>query len=196
MKKKIVCFIAVAMYLNSFSEMIFETDFEKSFQSAVNKPVLMDGKARSGVSVSALDKGKGVSNFKIEISDTSSRYAGITATDLPSDLKSAISKDAYMEFTITSDNPLALQKIKFSMMKHGFVQYAGITLRSSLDGYSTDLLTIANKAKPGVYPGTADLSAVKGFDAVKSVTFRFYLASEYKEGKGNRKLGIDNIQIQ
>lgn len=176
---------------------LFATDFESSSQPGGNDtPINMGGTMHSNVTVGTLVNGTGVNTFRIDNQPTSDgQFASEAVGNNPSTtLAEAIVNDEYFEFAVTSSIPVDVEMFSFNMVKHGFAPLAGITLRSSLDGFTSDLVTVTDASSQGVYPAAADLSSNEDFQDFTSATFRFYLYDEFTP-QDNRRLGVDNIQI-
>jgi len=175
---------------------LLSTDFETAAQSAVGNPVDMAATLHPNVTASVLTNGAGVTALRLD-SVTSSDTGllvmeGMTAP--PVDLAAAVASDEYFEFTVSSSQAVDLELLSFDYIKHGFSQFAGVTLRSSKDGYSADLVTIANVLTAGAYPTFVDLSSNTDFDNITNVTFRLYLYADTATHAGKR-LGMDNLNI-
>lgn len=179
------------------AKQFFVTDFESAtLPGGADTPIDMAGTVYSNLTVSALTNGAGLYGYNLR----SSAYAdGVFASEAAGsnvayNLSSAISNDEYMEFTLASPDPVDLDLISFELVKHGFNQNAGAVLRSSLDGFTSDVAVIDAVGGQGIYPGFADLSSNPDFDEISSITFRIYIYDEYI-GQNNRYFGIDNIDI-
>jgi sialate O-acetylesterase len=177
-------------------EVLFSTDFGAATQTVLGQAIAMGGSTAPGIEVSPLSAGAGVVVLRLDNQATSDgNFAAASVGANPSaSLDAALANNEYFEFTLTADTPRAIGSVAFTMVKHGFPQAAGITLRSSLDGFVADLATVTDSAAPGVYPVSADLAATPGFEAVTAVTFRLYLYDSFT-GSNNRRLGFDNLLI-
>jgi hypothetical protein len=159
------------------------------------------GGTTNGVTVGALTGGSGVINLQIDSISTAGEAAppvfvsDSVGSNLSSNLTQAVSNNEYFQFTISSLSALNYVRFSFDMVKHGFNSFAGMTLRSSVDNYVSDLATVTDSTAQGIYSGEADLLSVAMFSNLTSVTFRLYLYDGYS-GTNNRRLGIDNIEIQ
>lgn len=179
------------------AKQFFAADFESATQlGGADTPIDMAGSVYSNLTVSTLTNGAGMNAFAIQ----SSAYAdGLFASEaagsnIASNLASAISNNEYCEFTVSSTESMDLNLISFEMAKHGFGPLAGVTLRSSEDGFTSDLVSVTNDLNQGAFPTFVDLSSNPDFDEVSSVTFRFYIYDEYV-GQNNRYIGVDNIDV-
>ncbi len=180
---------------------LYFTDFEDAAQpGGIGMPITMGGTAADGVAAGALAGGAGTTIFRLDPSiETAPVATGLfpmenAGANPSSNLASAVANSEYFEFTLTAQPARKLDELRFSMVKHGFAQFAGVTLRSSVDNYTADLVTVTDSAASGIYPAIADLSSLAGFSSQTSVTFRFYLYDQYT-GSANRRIGIDDIRI-
>lgn len=181
------------------AETVFSTDFSGATQAGgVGTAITMGGTAAAGITISTLTSGAGIVNFQIDSVSTAGQVvppvfaSASVGSNLSSNLIQAISNNEYFQFTISSLTALNYLRFSFDMVKHGFGSFAGVTLRSSADNYLSDLMTVTDLT---AYSGQVDLSAMTAFSNSTSITFRFYLYDEYS-GNNNRRLGIDNIEIQ
>jgi hypothetical protein len=179
------------------AKQFFVTDFESATQpGGLYTSIDMAGSVYSNLTVSALTNASGMNGFAVRSSAfANGQFASETiGSNIASNLASAISNDEYCEFTLSSTEPVDLSLISFELAKHGTVLLGGITLRSSEDGFTSDLVTVTNDTSQGVFPTFVDLSSNPDFDEISSVTFRFYFYDEYI-GANNRYFGIDNIDV-
>jgi len=178
------------------AKVVFSTDFERAAQpGGSNMPVEHGGRLAEGFSVSPIIPGSGIRsmrlNDRVEQDPFVSEVAG---TNRVATLDEAIATEAYMEFTIMTDQPANFKELSFSMRASGAPrEVASVTVRSNLDGYTGDLATVSGPMN-GKYAATLDLSGVDGFSHAKSVTFRFYLYDTF-EGQNNRFVGIDDLSV-
>jgi arylsulfatase A-like enzyme len=177
---------------------VFETDFNSAFQAAADQPVHHGGLVADGFEVSAFTKGPGLGAFRLDDqgqADEEDKDLWVTepAGTNNKNLADAVANGAYIEFTITADEPTRITAIEFSMRGHGNVLDGYATLRSSVDDFASDLGTAAGplNTKSSVY---IVLDALGGFRALTGVTFRFYLYNEYV-GQNNRRIGVDDIVV-
>jgi hypothetical protein len=179
------------------AKQFFVTDFESATQAGgVDTPIDMAGSVYSNITISALTNGAGMENYYLRSSVSADGVfaSEVAGSNIASNLASAVSNEEYCEFALSSTEPVDLNLIRFEMAKNGFAQLAGITLRSSADGFTSDLLTVTNDTSAGRYPTFVDLSSNADFDEISSVTFRFYLYDEYGT-QNNRYFGVDNIDV-
>ena len=179
----------------------FIADFSLATQpGGVGTAIHMGGAVADGITVSHLTAGQGVVNFQIDSSSPAGQTtppvfaSGSVGSNASGDLNQAIENNEYFQFTITSARAMNYGLIRFNMVKHGFVHFAGITVRSSVDDYSSNLVTVTDSTTAGVYPCSADLSSIALYDNRTNVTFRFYLYDGFT-GQNNRRLGIDDLQV-
>lgn len=178
---------------------LFSSGCEGAVQPAgIDFPVTMDGALADGISVSTVSGGSGLLFLRLDnvetVASTGLFISEAAGSNSSSNLSQAVGNNECIEFTVSGAAPLGLGWFSFSMVKHGFSQFAGVTLRSSADGYTSDLATITDSTASGVYAQSVNLAALPVFDGLSSVTFRFYLYDEFS-GNNNRRLGIDNITI-
>jgi arylsulfatase A-like enzyme len=183
------------------AKIIFQTDFSAASQAdGLGTAIALGASYHAGLSVSPLSAGSGVNAFRLDtLSDAGTAAplwfaATSVGTNQSTDIQQAVALNEYFEFTVESAHGLALDALAFTMVKHGFSGFAGISLRSNLDGYASDLALVSNDTSSGVYRIVADLRLYDGFEFVRRVTFRFYLYDAYT-GQNNRRLGIDDLAI-
>jgi hypothetical protein len=201
-KRAAVIAIGALWVLSARAETLFSTDFSGATQAGGSgTAITMGGTAASGVTVSAMTAGAGVVNFQIDSVSTAGKpeapvfAAGAIGNNPSTTLSEAIANQEYFQFTLSSETALTLTGVSFKMVKHGTPVFAGITLRSSIDNYTSDLVTVTDSMATGIYPAHANLSLVPGFSGISSVTFRFYLYDAYT-GQNNRRLGVDDLIIE
>jgi sialate O-acetylesterase len=179
----------------------FSTDFSSAIQpGGLGTAISMSGVLAGGVTVSALTAGSGVINFQIDSTSPAGQleppvFASSSAgSNASSNLTQAIANNEYFQVTISSDYAANYGSLRFSMVKQGFAPFAGITVRSSVDSYESDLVVVTDSTSTGVYPASVDLLSNTAFDNQTNVTFRFYLYDAYS-GNSARRIGIDDLQI-
>jgi len=194
-------FFALTADPGTDSAPLFHTDFSSATQpGGIGTAIQMGGFVADGVTVSTLTAGAGVVNLQIDSTSPAGQTeppvfaSGSAGTNPSSNLTSAIANHEYFQFTISSTRTMNYGLLRFNMVKQGFVHFAGITVRSSIDDYSSDLVTVTDSTTAGVYPCSVDLLSKSEFDSRTHVTFRFYLYDGYT-GQNNRRLGIDDLQI-
>jgi hypothetical protein len=200
-KAMMTAVLVVMSSMSARASTVFSTDFSSATQAGgIGTAVIMGG-TTNGVTVGALTGGSGVINLQIDSISSAGQVvppvfaSASVGANLSSNLVQAISNNEYFQFTISSLTALNYLRFSFDMVKHGFGSFAGITLRSSADNYVSDLMTVIESMAQGVYSGEVDLSVMAAFSNLTSITFRFYLYDGYS-GTNNRRLGIDNIEIQ
>jgi len=201
-KRAAVVAISALWVLSARAETVFSTDFSGATQvGGVGTAITMGGTAAAGITVSTLTAGAGTVNLQIDSVSTAGQpsapvFASESIGSNPSStLSEAVANHEYVQFTLSSETALTLTGFSFKMVKHGTTVFAGITLRSSIDNYASDLVTVTDSTAQGVYPAQADLSSVPGFAGLTSVTFRLYLYDAYT-GQNNRRLGVDDLIIE
>jgi arylsulfatase A-like enzyme len=177
------------------------TDFATASQPAGRgSPIAMGGSLARGVQVSDLSAGPGMVDFRLDLtSDANQAEAPIFAavsvgTNTAQSISEAVAAGEYLEFSVGGAGFLVLETLEFSFVKHGFSQFAGVAVRTSVDDFGEDLLNFAATNPAGVYPLSVDLSLDDAFDGVEQVTIRFYLFDSYT-GNNNRRLGIDDVVL-
>jgi hypothetical protein len=176
---------------------VFASDFSAATQSGggINAPVHHGGVLGDGFVVSPITAGSGIQslqlNKRVEGDPFVSEVAG---TNRATTLEQAIAFHSYMEFTVEGDRDFDLSKLNFAFRANGSTETASVTVRSSVDDFSSDLATVTGIMQ-GKYPGTVDLANMVGFTGLKSVTFRFYLYSDF-QGPNNRYMGIDDLVLK
>jgi hypothetical protein len=191
--------------LTAGAETIFSTDFSLATQTGgVGTAISMGGYTTNGVTVSTLTSGPGVISFQYDTTSSNAPSDGNgvwrcavegVGTNPSSNLTEAVANNEYFQFTVSSTNKLNFDSFSFNMAKFGFALFGGVTLRSSVDNYASDLVTVTSTLGSAKYAASADLSAIAAFDNLTNVTFRFYLYDQYT-GNNNRRLGVDDIVIQ
>lgn len=177
---------------------VFNVDFLTASQpEGLGTEILMGGSTAPGVTLSPLTAGPAaaMSTFRLDSQSTSLAFAGYSVgSNDATTLIESVNVGEYFQFTMESNTPLALAEFGFTMVQHGFTGFSGITLRSSQDDFTNDLVTVTHTGAQGLFSANVDLSEITGFESVSDVTFRFYLYNDYS-GQNNRRHGVDNISI-
>lgn len=91
----------------------------------------------------------------------------------------AISTSSYFTITVNASStvPMALSQLLFDVGKGGASDPRGYFIRSSLDGYASDLFaqTLPLGVTQAPTAVVVNLSGIAGMDRVSAVTFRFYV---------------------
>ena len=189
-------------------EIIYETDFDTASQpSGVGTAIDAAGRIKDGFHVTPFTPGPGYSGT-IRLLDPEPQGAGDFFVAVPAGkngggmantLEDALENGDYFEFTLTAPMPVHLADLTFSSVGYGSTAKAGVTVRSSVDNFTSDLATASGvmsggKSVRSEYTATARLSAISGLAEVKSVTFRFYFYDDFA-GAQNRFIGIDDISL-
>ena len=106
----------------------------------------------------------------------------------------AVASDTSVQFTVTapSDGQVAFDELTFEAARGGDSEPRGLVLRSSHDGYTTDLLNVEVDAlRPTMVPYAVDLSDVPTIADGASVTFRLYV---YTPGE-NQTIEVNDLQL-
>ena len=119
---------------------------------------------------------------------------GVTDNDTNTEAE-AVTKDSYFEFTLTPSTVVFLQELSFDVGRGGGSTARGFAVRSSVDGFSTTLLTdpTVDSQRPNFTNYAADLTAFSpAFDNLTTpVTFRVYA---FTPSTGNT-LEFDNFNV-
>ncbi len=176
------------------ADVIYSTDFSSATQAGgLGTAITMGGTVADGVTVSTLTAGIGTQSIRL---DTVPDYHANESIGVngSTTLAQAVANNEYFQFTVSSATAMNYDTFNFNLVKVSTSQLTGITLRSSLDSYASDLVTVANSSAAGKYSASVDLSSMTAFDNLSSVTFRFYLYDEYS-GTAGRRLGVDDISV-
>jgi arylsulfatase len=177
---------------------IFEADFNSASQFNADEPVLHEGFVADGFSVSPFTKGPGLGVLRLddrgqEEEDEPDLWLTEPAGTNHASLADAVANGAYIEFSIRAEQPTRLSAMEFNLRGHGNTLNGFATLRSSLDGFKTDLATATGPLNRKTVQHV-NLDALEAFREVTEVTFRFYLYDEY-QGQNNRRIGIDDVIV-
>jgi hypothetical protein len=155
----------------------------------------------SGVTISNISTGNNLGTVAIPINTTSpsSGYTGasgqfnIGTAARTGALNTGASGSAYFEFTLTpTGGPVTLTNISFGSRSTGTAPIA-YTLRSSADGYATDLATGALSATSAYTP---ESSAVSGGAISAAVTYRLFgYNGAGSPGSGTINWRIDDLNL-
>jgi hypothetical protein len=199
---------AVIMFLCAASihaDVLVNIPFSNSTQSVVGGPVSAGATVDSRISLSSLTGGSGLISYQLQTDGTNSaemagdgtRWLGQSAGTSVGTLASAVSSNAYVEFTLSSGNPVHLTRLSFTVGGSGATNTGYVTVRSNAEttDFQTDLGTFsgAMNTKSGVK--SIDLSLNADFECLTNVTFRFYLYDGYA-GNNNRRAGFDDLKIE
>jgi hypothetical protein len=173
---------------------VFLTNFEGATQTAVGAQVVHNGTVSNGYTVSDFTKGSGINSFKLDTSVAGDLFISEAAgTNPATNLAQAVAANAYFEFIVTASEGTDFSKLDFSMRGVGSTSNGYVTVRSSVDNYSSNLGTVSG-AMTNKYSTSVNLLAASGFTNRSQVTFRFYIYDEYS-GQNNRRIGIDDIEL-
>jgi hypothetical protein len=181
------------------AEVVFRTDFGSATQSAVGSNIVHNGAAANGYTVSDFSKGPGIVAFRLDPSFVSGGVTNffigdVAGTNPGTNLVSAVVSNAYIQFAVTAPLSTSFTNLSFAMRGFGATNSAWVTVRSSVDNYTADLVTVSGSLN-GLYPTNVNLSAVSGFLNTNLVTFRFYLYDTYS-GSSNRRIGVDDVSVE
>jgi len=196
-----------ASWAQGTTDPVYQTNFSDLLPADANSPIDGGGKLQSGFTASHYSAGAGVVRMRLvplgedfpPRSDPStwgesafiSEAAG---TNPATTIEEAVNADAYIEFTLHSDNVVDFTRIEFSMAGAGSNKSGALALRSSADNFSSDLVVAQGALNGKLYPSSADLDGLPGFDNVREITFRFYIFDEF-EGNNNRLIGVDEVRV-
>lgn len=174
---------------------IFATGFDNASQPAgPGHAIDHRGTVGSGFNVSPFTPGPGINTFRVDRTlpwDTFiSEEAG---TNPATTLKAALAAGAYFEFTVMADQPVDFTGMKFTLRGYGNEGQGHVTVRSSIDGFREDLVTVSG-SMVRKYPAIVDLSEAGGFQGIDEITFRFYLYDGF-HGTNLVRIGIDDVEV-
>lgn len=139
-------------------------------------PDALDSSLLTGSTISA---GPGLGQFIVDTDSWSGSVqvlkTGPGETTASASAAVALSKDWYFEITLTPRSTIHLTSVSAQWSRGGTTGVRGWFVRSSLDGYSSDLY--ANQTPDGTSTGLAPASfELTGFTNITTpVTFRFYI---------------------
>lgn len=194
---------SVLMIPSLLGTTIFSTDFSDASQATTNGPIAMGGTVASGFQVSTFGK-SATATFNIWEYDTSSGggwdTAPIFAGARPAQLPNSLDSNQSVEFSITnnSGSDISINGFEFNLVRKGFGDVAGVSVWTSLDTFTTPLITFSNDVLAGtksvVSSGTLSGNDMLDLLNGESITFRFALWTP-NSGAGAARLGIDDIQV-
>lgn len=189
-------FVLLALPMTLPAGVIFETDFNTAFQIRVDDPVQHEGFVAEGFWVSSFTKGPGLGAFRLdergqEEEDETDLWVTEPAGSNNASLDQALSSGAYIEFTLKAAEPTRLSAIEFSLRGHGTNANGFVTLRSSMDNFSSDIATVEGPLNRKTV-AHVNLDTLEGFQEVSEITFRFYLYDEFT-GPNSRRIGVDDV---
>lgn len=196
MKKRLIAALVAGIAAGAGANVIFSTTFETATQpGGQGTPINHGGTVSNGFAVSQFTRGAGLIAFKLEATaiPTDIFIRDSVGTNPASNLVQAVAANAYIEFTVTADQPADFGNLAFKLRGFGSALTGYITARSSVDNYTANLVTVSG-AMNNEYPAAASLSDAGGFEGLTNVTFRFYVYDLYA-GQNNRYLGIDDIEL-
>ena len=137
-----------------------------------------------GFTMSPLTGGPGLTQFNPNASDTypSAPVLHINPAEGANTIAGAVATDSYYEFTVDGDAPLQLDSLAFQAARGGGSTPRGWALRSSLDGFSTDVASAdVPTTRTTLTNFQVDLSGAAFQNVDGPITFRMYV---YTPGAG------------
>lgn len=103
------------------------------------------------------------------------------ANDASTNYATAVSNNSYFTLTLNAADVVNVDSLVFEVAKGGFADPRGYFIRSSVDGFTSDLISETLPAGFNAAPVRKSIALGSQFDGVSSVTFRFYV---YTPGTG------------
>jgi arylsulfatase B len=177
------------------TNVIFATGFDKARQAGgPGHAIDHGGSVSSGFHVSPFTPGPGINTFRLDPTlPWDSFISEAAGTNPATTLREAVAAGAWFAFTVKADHPVDITGLKFTLRGYGNESRGQVTVRSSVDGFSSDLVTVSG-SMVRKYPATVDLSRIGGFSGRDEVTFRFYLFDEF-HGTDLVRLGIGDVEV-
>ena len=153
------------------------TDFDSSVLS--NASVTQG----SGLSMYSVDTDSWSGSIQVLKTGPGTEVSGATAA-------TALDNDWYVEFTLTANSSMDIRSIEADWSRGGTYGTRGWFVRSSLDGYTSDLYS--NQTPHGTAAELQHASFnISGFTGTSMVTFRFYIYTD----RTSRYMDFQNVQF-
>lgn len=161
-EKNLPFHVAVPFLSASFAQSIFDNPITGTNPNTSN-PYTFGQTVNTNITVSGIGRGTGITGTAANDRYNASGWNTVT-----------LDVNDYFEFTITPNASIGVNFISFAFtLQRSGTGPVSAALRSSLDGFSTDIGAVTTAAAPGVL-NTIDLSAGAYQNLSSSITFRIY----------------------
>jgi hypothetical protein len=162
MKKIYLLSFLLITFATSFAQSIFDNTITGTNPNTSN-PYITGQTVNTNITVSGISRGTGIVGV-----NANDRY-NASSWNSP-----ALDLNDYFEFTLTPNASFEINFISFAFtLQRSATGPTSAALRSSLDGYTTDIGTVTTALTPGVL-NTVDLSAPAYQNINAAITFRVY----------------------